>query len=102
MALVQVSVVPIGTGNTSIGDFIADAVRVLDDAGVVYELSAMGTAFEASLKQGLTLAGRMHEAAFRRGAARVLTTVTIDDRRDKHVTLKSKAASVKRRLKAKA
>lgn len=98
MALVQVSVIPIGTSGPSIGDFIADAVQVLEQAGVPYELSAMGTSFEAPLRQGVALAQRMHEAAFRRGVERVVTTVTIDDRRDKEVTLKSKVASVKRRL----
>ncbi len=98
MALVQVSVIPIGTSGPSIGDFIADAVQVLEQAGVAYELSAMGTSFEAPLRQGVALAQRMHEAAFRRGVERVVTTVTIDDRRDKEVTLKSKVASVKRRL----
>jgi uncharacterized protein (TIGR00106 family) len=98
MALIQVSVVPIGTSTTSIGDSIPEAVRVLERAQVPYELSAMGTSFEAPLKQGLVLAQRMHEAAFRTGVARVLSTITIDDRRDKEVTLKSKVASVRRRL----
>jgi uncharacterized protein YqgV (UPF0045/DUF77 family) len=32
------------------------------------------------------------------GITRVVTTVTIDDRRDKSVTMKSKVASVKKRL----
>ncbi|GIW56697.1 MAG: hypothetical protein KatS3mg082_3101 [Nitrospiraceae bacterium] len=99
MALIEVSVVPLGTRSPSIGDYIADAVRVLEDAGVNYEVSAMGTLFEASVKEALPLLQKMHEAAFKRGAMRVLSTIVIDDRRDKAVTMKSKVASVKRRLK---
>jgi uncharacterized protein (TIGR00106 family) len=98
MALFEVSVVPIGTNTTSIGDYIADAVQVLADAGVSYEVSAMGTLFEAGVKEALPLIQKMHEAAFKRGAQRVLSTIVIDDRRDKTVTMKSKVASVKRRL----
>ncbi|MCX8072497.1 MAG: MTH1187 family thiamine-binding protein [Candidatus Binatia bacterium] len=98
MALIEVSVVPVGTNSPSIGDYIADAVRVLDDARVPYEISAMGTLFEATLKEALPLIQKMHEAAFKRGALRVLSTIVVDDRRDKVVTMKSKVASVKRRL----
>ncbi len=100
MALIEISVIPIGTGTPSIGDYIADAVRVLEEAAVPYELTAMGTLFESEVKQALPLIQKMHEAAFKRGAVRVLSTIVIDDRRDKVVTIKSKVASVKRRLKA--
>lgn len=100
MALIEVSVVPVGTGTPSIGDYIADAVRVLEEAGVPYEVTAMGTLFEAEVKQALPFLQKMHDAAFKRGAVRVLSTIVIDDRRDKQVTMKSKVASVKRRLKS--
>ena len=98
MALVEVSIVPVGTGTPSLGDYIAGAIRVLEKAGVSYEISPMGTLFEGDLKDVLSLARRMHEAAFRQGVQRVITTITIDDRRDKAVTMRSKVASVKRRL----
>jgi uncharacterized protein (TIGR00106 family) len=99
MALVEISVVPVGTPTTSIGDYIADAVRVLEEAGVRYEVSGVGTIFEGAAKDIFPLARKMHEAAFRRGANRVVTTIVIDDRRDKEVTMKSKVAAVKKRLK---
>ncbi len=98
MALVEVSVVPIGTETPSLGDHIAEAVRVLEKAGVPYQISPMGTLFEGDLKDVFALARKMHEAAFRGGVQRVLTTITIDDRRDKAVTMRSKVASIKKRL----
>ena len=98
MVLVQVSVVPVGTGTTSIGDPIADAVRVLRKARIKHEVSAVGTLFEGGSGRVFPLVSRMHEAAFRRGARRVITTIVVDDRRDKEVTMKSKVAAVKKRL----
>jgi uncharacterized protein (TIGR00106 family) len=99
MALVEISIVPVGTSTISIGDYIADAIGVLETAGVKYEVSAMGTMFEGATKDVFSLARRMHEEAFKLGAQRVITTITIDDRRDKEVTMKSKVAAVKKRLK---
>lgn len=98
MPLIAVNVVPVGTSSPSIGDYIADAVRALKDGGVRYEITAMGTMFEAELSEALPLIRKMHEAAFARGTLRVVTTIMIDDRRDKKVTMRAKVASVKRRL----
>ncbi len=99
MALTQISIIPVGTATTSMGDYIADAIRVLEKADVPYEISAVGTTFEGAPRDVFSLARKMHEAAFRRGAQRVVTTIVIDDRRDKDVTMKSKVAAIKRRLK---
>jgi len=45
------------------------------------------------------IAGKMHAAALKMGIKRVFTSILVDDRRDKDVTMKSKIASVKKRLK---
>ncbi len=102
MALAEISVIPLGTPSPSVGDWIADSIRVLEKAGVKYEVGPMGTLIEGKPTDVLRMAARMHESAFKRGIERVVTTVTIDDRRDKEVTLRSKVASVKRRLKEQA
>jgi uncharacterized protein (TIGR00106 family) len=98
MALAQISIVPVGTGGSSIGDWIAEAVRVLENEGAKYELSSMGTLIEGKPKEVFLLAKKVHEAAFAKGIRRVITTIVIDDRRDKEVTMKSKITSVKKRL----
>jgi uncharacterized protein (TIGR00106 family) len=58
----------------------------------------MGTLIEAEISDVFRVANKMHESVFEKGITRVVTTVTIDDRRDKEVTMKSKVASVKKRL----
>jgi uncharacterized protein (TIGR00106 family) len=54
----------------------------------------MGTIVEADLDKILTVVKKMHEATFGQGVARVLTTVKIDDRRDKAQSMKDKLASL--------
>ncbi|MEE9238236.1 MAG: MTH1187 family thiamine-binding protein [Thermodesulfobacteriota bacterium] len=99
MALAEISVIPIGTPTSSIGDWIAEAVKVLEDEEANYEISPMGTLIEGDIQDIFRVAGKMHESAFSEGINRVVTTFTIDDRRDKDVTMKSKVSSVSKRLK---
>lgn len=98
MALAEISVIPLGTPTASIGDWIAQAIGVLEKEGMKYEISPMGTLIEAEVSDVFRVASKMHKSAFGMGITRVVTTVTIDDRSDKSVTMKSKVASVKKRL----
>lgn len=99
MAIVEVSVVPIGTGSPSISRYVAQAVEVLqNEKDVKYELTGMGTIIEGDLERVLTVVRKMHQTVFDSGATRVLTTIKIDDRRDKAATSSSKVASVKKKI----
>ena len=99
MAIVEVSVMPLGTGTPSISRYVANAVQVLKgEKGVKYDLTAMGTIMEGDLDRLLDLVRRMHQSAFDAGATRVVTTVKIDERRDKPATIASKVASVRKQL----
>ena len=96
MALVEISVVPLGTPTPSLSQYIAKAVKVLEgEKDIKYELTAMGTIIEGDLDQVLTLARKMHEAVFSTVTMRVVTTIKIDDRRDKTSSMDSKMKSVK-------
>jgi uncharacterized protein (TIGR00106 family) len=99
MALIKISTVPVGTGATSISQYVARAVEVLrGEKDVKYELTAMGTIIEGDLDRLLTLTRKMHEAVFAAGIKRVVTTIEIDDRRDKAPTISGKVESVKKQL----
>jgi len=98
MVVAEVSVVPLGVG-TSTSSVVAEAVRSLEGmSGVRWKLHAMGTVVEGPLEAVWEAARRMHEAAFRAGARRVLTTLRLDDRRDKEATMESKVRAVEERL----
>ena len=98
MAILEISVVPIGTGQTSLSAYVADCLRVLKKRKVRYELSSMGTNIEGDLKDLFKIATAMHQVPFRKGAKRVVTTMKIDDRRDKKGTLEGKKKAVKNKL----
>ena len=99
MALVQVSIVPLGTGTTSISKYVARVLKVLQaQKAVRYKLTPMGTVLEGDLDEVLRVVRKMHERGFDKDVRRVLTTVTIDDRRDKQATMESKVKSVESKL----
>ncbi len=99
MAIIDISVVPVGTQSPSVSQFVAGAVKILqNEPGIRYELTAMNTIIEGELSQLFSLAQRMHQSAFDAGAVRVVTTMRVDDRRDKPLTIPGKIAAVKEKL----
>ena len=46
MAILEISVVPIGTKETSLSSYVADCIRILKKEKVHYELTSMGTNIE--------------------------------------------------------
>ena len=99
MAIVEVSIIPMGTETPSVSKYIARAVAVLHgEEDIKYEPTAMGTIIEGDLDRVLVLAKKMHEAVFAAGVMRVVTVIKIDDRRDKISSASSKVESLKREL----
>jgi len=98
MALLEISVVPVGTSTSSIGDYIADVIRTCKQEGVKYKLTDMGTIIEGETSDLFRIAQKLHETPFNRGVQRVITTISIDDRRDKSVSLEDKVKSVMARV----
>ncbi len=93
--IAELSVVPLGSG-PSVSKYVKAAIRELKSSNVRVELSAMGTILEAgSIDDILKAAKRAHEAAFQAGAVRVVTTLKIDDRRDKIQSIESKLAAIR-------
>jgi uncharacterized protein (TIGR00106 family) len=98
MAILEISVVPIGTEGTSLSSYVADCMRILKEEKVRYELTSMGTNIEGDLRDLIRIALKMHHTPFKKGALRVLTTMKIDDRRDKKGTLSGKKKAVQSKL----
>jgi uncharacterized protein (TIGR00106 family) len=98
MAIMEISVVPLGLGTPSVGDYIAQVVKYLQSEGIPHELTDMGTVVHGHAARLLKVAQVLHELPFEQGVNRVMTHITIDDRRDKDVHLGDKVKSVKARL----
>jgi len=91
----EVSIIPIGTGNTGLSSYIASCLKVLEGIeDLSYRLTPMGTVIEGPLDKLLAAVSEMHEVPFSKGALRVVTYLKIDDRRDKPSTMDSKVESV--------
>lgn len=100
MAIMELSVNPIGTGTASVARYVARAVEVVqNEPRVRFTVTPMGTVVEGDLDDLLSLIPRMHEAVFGAGVNRVVTVIKIDDRRDIPGTMTGKLESLRRELK---
>ncbi|MDR1604088.1 MAG: MTH1187 family thiamine-binding protein [Gracilibacteraceae bacterium] len=98
MAIVAVNMVPLGKG-TSVSRYVAAAEQVLlGRPGLKRDLGPMFTTLEGELDEVLSAVRDMQEAVFAAGVERLVTTIKIDDRRDKKATMEAKLASVNSKL----
>ena len=95
----HLTIIPLGTGSASVGEYVVDIQKALEKSGLPYTLTDMGTTVEGSSKELLILAGQLSEIPFSKGVQRVVTQISLDDRRDKKIELGDKIASVAARLK---
>lgn len=98
MALMQLTVIPLGLGSPSVGEYVADIEKFLQQEGVACQLNDMGTVIQGKGAELLGLAARIHELPFNKGVKRVITHIVLDDRRDQAVAIGDKVASVRARL----
>jgi uncharacterized protein (TIGR00106 family) len=99
MITAELTIIPIGTNETSLSEYIAAAVKALNNNGIKYELTSMGTIIETENLDEIFIALKnAHEAVFNAGAERVATSIKIDERRDKNKTSKDKITSVTEKL----
>lgn len=98
MAVVEVCLIPIGTKETSVSKYVAEAEKILMAEGVKYKLNPMGTVIEAHADKALEVIRKMQESVFDKGADRVYSVIKMDDRRDKKASMEQKIKSVEDKL----
>ncbi|MGM0853119.1 MAG: MTH1187 family thiamine-binding protein [Bacillota bacterium] len=102
MAIVDVTVIPIGTESSSVSSYVADLHRILkeyEEKGKIrFQLTPMNTIIEGDLPVLFQVIQDIHESPFQQGIKRVATNIRIDDRRDKKTTMEGKLSSVQRQL----
>jgi len=99
VAVVEVSITPLGTHDPGVSRFVAGCLKVLRASGLNYQLTPMGTIIEGELDAILKVIRRMHETPFSTGAVRVSTLIKIDDRRDRQEhSMAGKVRSVEEKL----
>jgi len=99
MAMMEISILPLGTGKTSVSPYIAEILKYLHrQKGLRYELNGMGTTVTGKADQLLKLAAALHKIPFSKGAKRVYTVIKLDERKDKDQRPIDKVDSVLKRL----
>ena len=80
--LAELELIPIGTQDASLSTLLADVAKLVDQSGLDYRVGPMGTVVEGDWDRILALAKRCHQALLK-SSDRVMTTIRIDDRKDK-------------------
>ncbi|MDQ6863747.1 MAG: MTH1187 family thiamine-binding protein [Thermoproteota archaeon] len=97
----EISIVPVGTNNTSISKEVAaafDAIRKTKDIKTI-KLTAMGTQIEArNMRAILNAIEAAHQAVRSTGAKRIVSTIRIAERLDASRTLEDDVESVNEKL----
>lgn len=94
MPIVEVSVVPVGTTETGVSTYVRAAIKVIEESDVDYEVNPMGTCMQGEWDDIFRTLKLVHEELAKMGCLRIVTTVKIDDRRDKYDTMHAKVSAV--------
>ncbi|KRF04550.1 hypothetical protein ASG89_22170 [Paenibacillus sp. Soil766] len=99
MAIAEFTIIPIGTATTSLSSYVADLHKELErHPDIRFQMTPMGTILEGPLDRLFEVIRAVHEVPFLHGAARVSTSIKIDDRRDKPASMEQKMQSVADKL----
>ncbi len=94
--LVEFSIIPIGVGS-SIGDQLAEVLKIVDASGMPYKVNPMGTVIEGEWDEVMKLIKKCHRAVMQTGE-RAITALSIDDRKGKPNRIDAKVKSIERRI----
>lgn len=94
--LVQFSIIPLGKGE-SLGDDVAKVLRIVDSSNLPYKANPMGTVIEGSWDEVMELVRKCHRTVLRNNA-RVVTSISIDDRKGRTGRIVGKVRSIEKRL----
>lgn len=100
MAIIDITVIPVGTATPSVSDYVVEIHRVLQkyEGKINFQLTPMSTLIEGDLKELLEVVQEIHEVPFEKGVQRVCTNIRIDDRRDKEHSMERKLKAVQNKL----
>jgi uncharacterized protein (TIGR00106 family) len=94
--LIEFSIIPIGICS-SLGANIAEVLKIVDASGLPYKVNPMGTVVEGEWDELMKLVKKCHRTAMKSGD-RVVTTISIDDRKGKRNRIEEKVRSVEKRI----
>jgi uncharacterized protein (TIGR00106 family) len=97
--LAEFSIIPLGK-DESVSSFVAKAVEIVHQSGLVYRVNPMGTVIEGNWGEVMDLIKKCHDE-IRKEARRVITSITIDDREIPEPRIDKKIKSLEEKLRHK-
>ena len=94
--VVRFDIVPVAVG-PSLSQYLAEIIDIVDNSGLSYQLTSMGTIVEGDWDDVFSLIKRCHEIMLNH-SGRVLTNVSIDDRTGYGDRITGKVESVERKI----
>jgi len=94
--VVDLSIIPMGLG-VSISPEVAKVIKIIDQSGIPYTVTPMGTVLEGDWDAVMSLVRRCHDEVLK-NSERVYTKITIDDRKRKTDRLRGKVASLEAKV----
>lgn len=96
----ELQIAVVGEGNDSLSSYISSAVKALDNKGIQYQVTPMGTAIQAkNIDQVFNACKAAHDAVMDMGVNRVVIHIAIDHRLKGYKGLDEKVQSVLSKLK---
>ncbi|UCE20557.1 MAG: MTH1187 family thiamine-binding protein [Gemmatimonadota bacterium] len=94
--LAEFSVFPIGRGE-GLSQYVSQIIKMVDESGLEYRLNPMGTVVEGEWDEVFDLIKRCHHQ-MRQFSTRVITNISVDDRKDAVGRITGKIESVEKTL----
>ena len=100
MIQAEISIYPMATKTTSVSFYIAKAIESIQKIeNLRYEINPMGTILESDDFDVINSATKqMIETVHNLGITRVEAMIKIDSRRDKHLKMEEKLASIRKQM----
>ena len=87
--------IPVGTGNVSVAEDVAEVQRLLEASGLTVTMHSAGTTVEGSWDDVMRVIGQAHTVVHQRGVLRVQSSMRVGTRTDKKQTAADKVQRVK-------
>ncbi|KAK7693940.1 hypothetical protein QCA50_003514 [Cerrena zonata] len=84
-AVADFCLIPMGTGEPSVAEYIAECSRVLEKSGLTYKLHGYGTNLEGPWSEVMQAIHDCHAAVHAKGAPRIATDIRIGTRVDREI-----------------
>ena len=94
--LLEFSIVQICSGS-SLGGRLAEVLKIVDSSGLPYKINPMGTVVEGEWDDLFKLVKECHMTVMK-NEERVLTSISIDDRKGKPNRLEEKVKYIEKRI----